>query len=82
MAENKQQQQMVETYIKSSSQANDDDGNPVGLNNLQALAQLNKTNQLVQVINANEGEKLKSMANQYQNKIVKLFQDIQDYKLT
>lgn len=80
IVENKQQKQLTETYLKAAAaqntNASKDTGQP-SIEDLQALARLSKSHQVVQVIDNNDGEKLKSVAAQRQEKIENFFRDMQ-----
>ncbi|MEH6448723.1 MAG: hypothetical protein V7765_08635 [Oleispira sp.] len=80
IVENKQQKQLAETYLKAAAaqntNASEDSGQP-SFEDLQALARLSKSHQVIQVIDNNDGEKLKSVAAQRQEKIENFFRDMQ-----
>ncbi len=78
LVENKQQKQLAETYLKTTvKQNNDTKFSNSNIEKLQELAYLSRSSKVVHVIDANDGEKLKSLAIQRQEKIEHLFQEIQ-----
>ncbi len=72
--ETKQQQQLVQTYINASQQANSEENS----NSLQELARLAKNHLVVQQVNENDGKYMKSIAEKKQEKVEEFYRNIQN----
>ena len=76
--ETKQQKQMVERYVQATANANqnNDSDKGVGLNDIQDIAQFARRANVVQVIDDNDGSKIKEVAENRRDKIESFFREI------
>ena len=78
--ETKQQKELTERFVKAtvSANQNNDSDNKVGLGDLQDIAQFARRVNVVQVIDDNDGSKIKEVAENRRDKIENLFREIND----
>lgn len=69
----KQQQQLAETYIKTTQQAYEKESSDI----IQELAHLAKSHRTVQLVNDNDGEKMKSAAARKQQIVEQFYRNMQ-----